>query len=95
MAREIPQMGLYFLTYEAVKERTLNTVGDNNKALATAFAGGCAGVLQWAPTYPLDVLKTRVQAAAPGTYRNLWHCAADSVRTEGVQVLWRGVGVAL
>ena len=33
------------------------------------LAGGLAGVIAWLPIYPLDVLKTRVQAATAADSR--------------------------
>uniref|UniRef100_A0A061S4Y8 Solute carrier family 25 (Mitochondrial carnitine/acylcarnitine transporter), member 20/29 n=1 Tax=Tetraselmis sp. GSL018 TaxID=582737 RepID=A0A061S4Y8_9CHLO len=95
IAREIPQMALYFLTYETVKSHSLQLFGEASGTAAIVVAGGSAGVLQWLATYPIDVVKTRIQAAPPRTYSGLLHCAADSVRREGPGVMWRGVGVAV
>ena len=61
---------------------------------ATLLAGGAAGVASWASIYPLDVLKSRLQAS-PGRYAGLWDCARRSVRDEGWGVLSRGLTACL
>ena len=48
-SREILAMGLYFGTYNYLKEFGLNSF----------FAGGCAGLANWTLTYPLDVIRCR------------------------------------
>ena len=93
--REVPQMGLYFVTYDAVKKAFLERAGENNATAATVLAGGSAGVLQWVATYPLDVIKTRIQAAPPDAYKGVWDCAASSIRAEGPSVMFRGLGIAV
>lgn len=103
MLREVPQMALYFLSYTKVKELYMSTVlsepgsrhYQRNEMLATMFAGGTAGVIQWFPTYPIDVIKTRIQAEPPGTYKSIAHCVQRSIEIEGRQVLWRGCTIAL
>mmetsp|Transcript_6643 Transcript_6643/g.18539 ORF Transcript_6643/g.18539 Transcript_6643/m.18539 type:complete len:383 (+) Transcript_6643:435-1583(+) len=94
IAREVPQMAAYFLTYDYVKEKCLQLAGDSYESQATFMAGGCAGVFQWVITYPLDVVKTRIQASPPGTYRGIWDCAVTSVKAEGMEVMSRGLGIA-
>ena len=45
-------------------------------AVIHMLAGGLAGCVTWLPpVYSLDVVKTRVQTALPGTYRGPWDCA--------------------
>jgi hypothetical protein len=61
---------------------------------ATLLAGGAAGVASWASIYPLDVVKSRVQAA-PGRYAGWVDCARQSVRSEGWSVLTRGLSACL
>ena len=51
------------------------------------LAPGCAS---WISIYPLDVVKSRIQAA-PGRYLGMWDCATRSVREEGWSVLGRGL----
>ena len=51
-----------------------------------------AGVASWIVVYPLDVAKTRVQAAPPGTYKNLRHAAQEIYRKGGYRAFWNGMG---
>lgn len=54
---------MYFLTYEYVKKDMQTRWGtDGAKALmGTIFAGGMAGIANWAIGMPADVLKSRLQ----------------------------------
>ncbi|KAM5541300.1 hypothetical protein V8D89_004854 [Ganoderma adspersum] len=62
---------------------------------ALLAAGGMAGVAGWIVTFPLDVVKTRVQstpADAPGNpYRSTWSTIVASYRAEGLGVFFRGL----
>lgn len=59
------------------------------------LAGGCAGALGWATATPMDVLKARMQADGQGQpkYTGLIQCARESIREEGVRVLFKGLGL--
>ena len=47
------------------------------------LAGGLAGCVTWLPpVYSLDVVKTRVQTALPGTYRDPWDCTVKIWRCD-------------
>lgn len=52
-------------------------------------ASGCAG---WMAIYPVDVVKTRLQA---GFSTSFWECARASYAREGAGVFFRGLGVSL
>ncbi|KAF7814266.1 mitochondrial arginine transporter BAC2 [Senna tora] len=97
--RDAPSHGFYFWTYEYMREQlhpgcrksgqeTLNTM---------LIAGGLAGVASWVCCYPLDVIKTRLQAQTPSSlkYRGILDCIGKSVKAEGYGVLWRGLGTAV
>lgn len=47
------------------------------------------------PTYPLDVIKSKISAAPPHTYKNTIDCAMRSIQSDGSLVLWRGVSASL
>lgn len=51
---------MYFLTYEAIKDYFHDGSASPN-ILVTIFAGGCAGIANWAIGMPPDVLKSRLQ----------------------------------
>ncbi|CAA0343539.1 Mitochondrial carrier domain superfamily [Arabidopsis thaliana x Arabidopsis arenosa] len=94
--RDAPAHGLYFWTYEYVRERLhpgCRKTGQEN--LRTMLvAGGLAGVASWVACYPLDVVKTRLQQGH-GAYEGIADCFRKSVKQEGYTVLWRGLGTAV
>lgn len=105
IAREIPQCAVYFLTYDYLKSTFVRAfcgegVNPANapaaaRASSIVLAGGSAGAFQWLLTYPLDVTKSRIQAAPPGMYSGVVDCAVRSVAKEGPMVLFRGLNMAL
>lgn len=78
-------------------------------AMKVLICGGIAGIVTWASVFPLDVIKTRLQAQSflessrdmsPETRSLLrptmpreWEIARQAYRTEGFQVFYRGLGV--
>jgi hypothetical protein len=52
-------------------------------------------VVQWVVTYPLDVVKSKIQAFPPGTYKGMLDCARQSVKQDGPLVFFRGIEMAL
>ena len=76
--REVPAFGLYFASYDYMKDACLAYLskGDSvaeeaagmntsNAWLASALAGGSAGCLTWAFVYPIDVIKVRPRSSPP------------------------------
>mmetsp|Transcript_3086 Transcript_3086/g.4342 ORF Transcript_3086/g.4342 Transcript_3086/m.4342 type:complete len:337 (+) Transcript_3086:284-1294(+) len=76
--REIPAFGLYFASYDFVKEKTFSLFCDHSELISenkntslkhdipltiSALAGGISGAFTWAVIYPFDVIKTRIQTA--------------------------------
>jgi len=72
VARETPSNVAYFGCYDALRKR----------GVPIPASGAAAGVMAWMVTYPLDTVKTRMQAR-PITFRQAW--------SEGG--LWRGLTV--
>lgn len=77
-------------------------------ALRVLLCGGIAGVVTWASVFPLDVIKTRLQAQPSGTSpesRSLLPSVANRqelstlqmtkeiYRNEGAKAFYRGLGV--
>ena len=56
VCREVPAFGLYFSSYEILVNMYKNSTA------WVFFAGGIAGINSWIFTYPIDVLKSRLQA---------------------------------
>ncbi|PKA63471.1 Mitochondrial arginine transporter BAC2 [Apostasia shenzhenica] len=96
--RDSPAHGVYFWTYEYTREKMHPRCRKNGdeKFGTMLFAGGLAGVASWVFCYPLDLVKSRLQAQSnPPRYNGIIDCFKKSVREEGYSVLWRGLGAAV
>lgn len=56
------------------------------------LAGGMAGISAWVSTYPIDVIKSRIQADMTNKYSGFWDCCRKSYQEMGVSVFTRGLG---
>lgn len=92
LLRDIPAAGLYFATYEIVKDYCTNFGQKPNTIYTTVFAGGSAGVTHWLIGMPFDVLKSRLQTAPEGTYKNgLRDVFKAMMINEGPLALYTGI----
>lgn len=91
--RDVPASGMYFMTYEWVKEVLLpEEATAKTKMMATVVAGGCAGIANWLVGMPADVLKSRLQTAPEGTYpRGMRDVFKQLMEREGPTALYKGV----
>ncbi|KAG6780471.1 hypothetical protein POTOM_013331 [Populus tomentosa] len=98
--RDAPAYGVYFWTYEYMREQFHPGCRKNGQESVRTMltAGGLSGVASWLCCYPLDVVKTRLQAQSPSSqlkYRGILDCFGRSVKEDGYCVLWRGLGTAV
>lgn len=94
LLRDVPASGMYFLTYEYVRDKFAENAapGSNLGVLSSIFAGGMAGIANWAIGMPADVLKSRLQTAPEGTYPNgIRSVFKDLMKHEGPLALYKGV----
>ncbi|KAL8232392.1 hypothetical protein R6Q57_002170 [Mikania cordata] len=95
--RDAPSYGVYFWTYEYGREKLhpgCRKTGEESW-MTMLVAGGLAGFASWVCCYPVDVVKTRLQAQTPDSpvkYAGIVDCFRKSVGTEGAGVLFRGLG---
>ena len=54
-----------------------------NRTQKDVLSGTSGGIAQVFVGQPLDILKVRLQTAAPGTYTGLVDCASRILRAEG------------
>lgn len=90
--REGPSYGVYFATYEVL------TRTPSKQPISTfhmLVAGGLAGSASWIISYPVDVIKSRIQAETGNRYLGAWDCLRKSVRVEGYTCLFRGLSSTL
>ncbi|KAK2585529.1 hypothetical protein KPH14_010171 [Odynerus spinipes] len=86
----VPASGMYFMTYETI-QRWMVPEGGKLGLLSTILAGGLAGIANWIVGIPPDVLKSRLQAAPEGTYKNgIREVFARLLKEEGPTALYKG-----
>lgn len=92
--RDIPGYSLYFVSYEYV----IRAKSDPG-LLYTSFAGGMAGIFSWLFTFPIDVIKSRLQADGmtnrKPNYNGIVDCVRKSYQNEGRRVFFRGCSATL
>jgi len=84
---------LSFLTYFSVYEAL--TKGRESNPFLPFLAGGIAGICSWIPTYPQDVIKSRIQGDGWGkdrVFKGNIDCVKKSLAAEGYVWMWRGFG---
>jgi solute carrier family 25 carnitine/acylcarnitine transporter 20/29 len=94
LARQTPGFVVYFSIYERLKDR----FGAERSMLASIAAGGIAGSCSWAVIYPIDFVKSRIQALpldCGGAERSMGHVLREAVRHRGWRALYRGFGVTV
>lgn len=93
--RDIPSYGLYFFVYEWARSRLAPRMAkSSDDAVPVLVAGGLAGAASWTAIYPLDVIKSRLQAQ-PGRYNGMLDCLRRSVAQEGLGILTRGLSATV
>ncbi|XP_012658920.1 mitochondrial basic amino acids transporter isoform X1 [Otolemur garnettii] len=98
LLRETPSFGVYFLAYDVLTRSLGCEPGDRLLVPKLLLAGGTAGIASWLSTYPVDVVKSRLQAdglrGAP-CYRGIVDCMRQSYQAEGWRVFTRGLASTL
>lgn len=96
--RDSPGFGVYFSGYEYLTQKVTDSKGNVN-TLSLLLVGGLAGVISWMVTYPLDVMKSRLQAdgvnGGEKKYSGLWDCIKKSYKCEGLKVFTKGLNSTL
>ncbi|CEN59380.1 Putative Mitochondrial carrier protein [Aspergillus calidoustus] len=109
-ARDSIGYGFYFWSYEYCKTLMSSNEEETagSAALKVLLCGGIAGIVTWASVFPLDMIKTRLQASTietPAEARPLLQSSTGSQRqgafamarhvyqTEGLKPFYRGLGV--
>lgn len=93
IARDAPAFTTYFYSYELLVKLTNRSSTSCPSTLSLLFAGGTAGALSWLVVYPVDVIKSRIQANV--RFNSMSECVRLSYSEEGMSVFMRGVGPTL
>ncbi|KAM8914680.1 mitochondrial carnitine/acylcarnitine carrier protein isoform 1-T1 [Spinachia spinachia] len=98
LMRDVPASGMYFTSYEWLKN-VLTPAGKSHNELSipsVLFAGGMAGIFNWAVAIPADVLKSRFQTAPEGKYPNGFRdVLRELIREEGIGSLYKGFNAVM
>ena len=94
----IPYAGVSFATYDTLKRLTLPHFPDGQVPLIIRLLwGAAAGAAAQTASYPLDVIRRRMQLFGLSStlphYRNTWHAARSIVHNEGVRGLFIGLSI--
>mmetsp|Transcript_1682 Transcript_1682/g.3223 ORF Transcript_1682/g.3223 Transcript_1682/m.3223 type:complete len:328 (-) Transcript_1682:2066-3049(-) len=96
--RQSPGFAAYFGTYDQLKEQGQQCFGSDHLWLSSIVAGGVAGSLSWAVVYPIDLIKSRIQAlplTAAKDELTMWSIVAKIVKEQGWSSLYRGFGITV
>ena len=95
--REAQAYGVWFLAFEYM----MNADAVRNKierkeisSYKVAFYGGLAGEALWLSSYPLDVIKSKMQSDGFGKgqkYKSMRDCFGQTYRAEGLRGFWKGI----
>ncbi|XP_055598843.1 mitochondrial basic amino acids transporter [Uranotaenia lowii] len=92
-ARDMPGFSSYFVSYEMMVR-----MSPNPSPFYILMAGGLAGTISWLFTFPIDVLKSRLQAdgmSGQQQYQGVVDCFKKSYAQEGISFLSRGLASTL
>uniref|UniRef100_A0A182WH21 Mitochondrial carnitine/acylcarnitine carrier protein CACL n=1 Tax=Anopheles minimus TaxID=112268 RepID=A0A182WH21_9DIPT len=92
-ARDMPGFASYFVAYEYMVRCVVDP-----SPFVILMAGGLAGTFSWLVTFPIDVVKSRLQAdgiSGKPQYSGLIDCVRKSHAAEGLAFLSRGLASTL
>ncbi|KAL5280603.1 SLC25A29 family protein [Megaselia abdita] len=91
--RDVPGFASYFVSYELMMRQIATPT-----AFHTLVAGGLAGTISWLLTFPIDTVKSRLQAdgmSGRPVYSGMLHCARHGYEAEGLAFFSRGLSSTL
>lgn len=89
----VPYAGLSFMAYETLKAQVANEGEVELRPHVRLLCGACAGIFAQSTTYPLDIVRRRMQVH-PELYKNEIHAFSQIYHTEGlVRGLFKGVSM--
>lgn len=99
--REAQAYGVWFTTFEYLMNSDAARNGIKREDISTlkiAGYGGLAGEMLWISSYPLDVIKSKMQSDGFGQeqkYKSMRDCFAKLYRLEGLRGFWKGIAPTL
>ncbi|XP_076321531.1 mitochondrial basic amino acids transporter-like isoform X1 [Tachypleus tridentatus] len=95
--RDAPGFAACFGAYE-VLVRFFSDAENNINTCGLLLAGGLAGTFSWVVSYPMDLVKSRLQADGifgPRQYNGILDCAVKGYQQEGWRVFTHGLNSTL
>ena len=90
LVREIPSFAFYFVAYGLLARSSFATLLGNHAA--PLVFGALAGWAMWIPTYPADIVKTKVQVQdSQNKMIGPWQITAKLYRSGGVKAFFDGL----
>ena len=93
---------VYFASYNTIKDHLRYQLGPEHIWLPSIFAGGIAGFYSWGVVYPIDYIKSRIQAIPLSTTTisrteslSIWNVAKKTIQQQGWKALYRGLGITV
>ncbi len=95
LIRESVGLGFYFGFYDAIIKHY--TKDGNVNLFGSLFAGIIAGLSFWAYIYPVDYIKTIIQADSLTNpkYKGSIHCAQVELKNRGIKVFYTGFNIMM
>lgn len=94
MLREGCTFSTYFGAYEYMVRQIKPPGGrvEDIPAWKLLICGGLSGYFYWGPWYPIDIIKSKLQAdsLANPRYKNSFDCARQILQAEGIGGFYRG-----
>ncbi|KAL7539974.1 hypothetical protein ACHAXR_010824 [Thalassiosira sp. AJA248-18] len=99
IARQSPAFAVFFASYDRIRNYAINNHFSAQYALmASITAGGFAGSLSWAAVYPMDLIKSRIQALPLECSKrkcSIAYVTREVVSLHGWRALYRGFGITV
>ncbi|EEH17290.1 hypothetical protein PABG_07450 [Paracoccidioides brasiliensis Pb03] len=99
--REAQAYGVWFLSFEYLmnwEAKRNNIKREEISAVKVATYGGLAGEALWLGSYPLDVVKSKMQSDGIGAqqkFSGMTDCFKKTFAAEGLGGFWKGIGPTL
>lgn len=90
--------GVYFSSYDRLKCHLKYQLGADHSWLPSILAGGIAGSFSWFSIYPIDLIKSRIQALSLSTTSaelSISNMAKNTIQQQGWKSLYRGLGITV
>lgn len=90
--RDVPAYGLLFFTYEYLRREFIYPTDSTAIVyLKKLFCIGFAGVLNWGPTFPFDVIKNIIQSCDRPKPRTIMEVAREGYKAHKFQFFLTGL----